>query len=98
MAVNVQGPIFITQAFLPHIPKHAGGRIIMLSSVSARAGPVGDQTNKKTVFCVKGARLMKVLATPRSQPHQSVYACSKISVEQLCNVWTHEFGQSVCLA
>lgn len=40
MAVNVQGPLFITQAFLPYIPKHAGGRIIMLSSVSARQGPV----------------------------------------------------------
>lgn len=40
MAINVQGPLFISQEFLPYIPKHAGGRIIMLSSVSARQGAV----------------------------------------------------------
>lgn len=65
MNVNVRGPILISQALLPHIPKHDGGRIIMLSSVSARQGP----------------------------KFQTVYAASKIAVEQIINVWANEFGK-----
>lgn len=38
---NVRGPIFLTKAVLPHMPK--GGRVVFISSAGARVG-VGGQT------------------------------------------------------
>lgn len=38
--VNLRAPIFLTQAALPHMP--SGGRIIMISSTSARMANVGS--------------------------------------------------------
>ncbi|EXJ78189.1 hypothetical protein A1O3_09350 [Capronia epimyces CBS 606.96] len=36
MDINLKAPVFLTQAALPHIPR--GGRIVIISSVSARMG------------------------------------------------------------
>lgn len=36
--INVRGPMLITKALLPHIKKGGGGRIVLLSSVSAMMG------------------------------------------------------------
>lgn len=36
---NVKGPFFLTQAVLPYIP--SGGRIILISSTSARISSIG---------------------------------------------------------
>lgn len=38
MDINVRAVIFMTQAVLPHLPKPQGGRIVNLSSISARGG------------------------------------------------------------
>lgn len=36
--INVKAPFFLTQAALPHMPEHGSGRIVLLTSVSARMG------------------------------------------------------------
>lgn len=38
MNINVRGPMLIMKAFLPFIKKGGGGRVILLSSVSAQMG------------------------------------------------------------
>lgn len=43
---NLRGPYFLTQAALPYIP--SGGRIILISSTSARLVGVGSPTSVYT--------------------------------------------------
>lgn len=42
LIVLLIAPVFITQALQPYIVKHDNGRIIILSSVSARLGQVSE--------------------------------------------------------
>lgn len=59
MDVNVRAVIFMTQAILPHIPR--GGRIINLSSISARGGYATQSVYAATKAAVEG--LTRVWAT-----------------------------------
>lgn len=43
---NVRGPIFLTQAAIPHLP--AGGRIVFVSSAAARLGVAGQSVYSAT--------------------------------------------------
>jgi 3-oxoacyl-[acyl-carrier protein] reductase len=38
MDINVRAPLFITQAFQPYLAKQDNGRVILISSISARLG------------------------------------------------------------
>ena len=58
MDINVRAVIFMTQAVLPHIPR--GGRIINLSSISARGGYQTQSVYAATKAAVEG--LTKVWA------------------------------------
>lgn len=59
-AVNVRGPFLCSQAAVPHMRKHGGGRIINIGSTLAYRSPV----NRLPYACSKGALLTmtKVLA------------------------------------
>ncbi|KAL6246511.1 hypothetical protein RBB50_006748 [Rhinocladiella similis] len=62
---NVRGPIFLTQAALPHIPR--GGRIVFMSSAAARLGVAGQ-----TVYAATKAAneaLVRVWAKELGQSH-----------------------------
>lgn len=59
MDINVRAVIFMTQALLPHLPR--GGRIINLSSISARGGYATQSVYAATKAAVEG--LTRVWAT-----------------------------------
>ncbi|KAI1652444.1 NAD(P)-binding protein [Daldinia decipiens] len=39
-SVNVLGPILLTQVFVPYLPTDRSGRIVMMSSINSKIGPV----------------------------------------------------------
>lgn len=49
MNINVRGPMLIMKAFLPYIKKGGGGRVILLSSVSAQMGFVSLFNTERTL-------------------------------------------------
>lgn len=59
MAVNVRAVIFMTQAFVPHV--RSGGRIVNLSSISARGGFATQSVYAASKAAVEG--LTRVWAT-----------------------------------
>lgn len=61
MDINVRAVIFMTQAVLPHLPKPHGGRIINLSSISARGGYPTQSVYAASKAAVEG--LTRVWAT-----------------------------------
>lgn len=69
--VNVKGPIFLTQAIVPHIPK--GGRIVFVSSAAARLGVAGQ-----TIYAATKAAneaLVRVWAKEFGQSHNITVNC-----------------------
>lgn len=62
---NLRGPIFLTQAALPHIPR--GGKIVFLSSAAARLG-VGGQSVYAATKAANEA-LVRVWAKELGQSH-----------------------------
>ncbi|PLB49688.1 NAD(P)-binding protein [Aspergillus steynii IBT 23096] len=68
---NVKGPIFLTQAVVPHIAK--GGRIVFISSAGARLGVAGQ-----TVYAATKAAneaLVRVWAKELGQSHEITVNC-----------------------
>ncbi|KAF9894943.1 hypothetical protein FE257_004565 [Aspergillus nanangensis] len=61
MDINVRAVIFMTQAVLPHLPPRGGGRIINLSSISARGGYPTQSVYAASKAAVEG--LTRVWAT-----------------------------------
>lgn len=61
MDINVRAVIFMTQAVLPHLPKPRGGRIVNLSSISARGGYPTQSVYAASKAAVEG--LTRVWAT-----------------------------------
>ncbi|ODM23753.1 hypothetical protein SI65_01342 [Aspergillus cristatus] len=61
MDVNVRAVIFMTQAVLPYLPKPRGGRIVNLSSISARGGYPTQSVYAASKAAVEG--LTRVWAT-----------------------------------
>ena len=61
MDVNVRAVIFMTQAVLPYLPKPCGGRIVNLSSISARGGYPTQSVYAASKAAVEG--LTRVWAT-----------------------------------
>lgn len=59
MSINVRAVIFMTQAILPYV--HRGGRVVNLSSISARGGYATQTVYAATKAAVEG--LTKVWAT-----------------------------------
>jgi len=53
MNINFRGPILITQAFLPVLKTGGGGRVVFLSSVSARSGSPGQSIYGATKAAVE---------------------------------------------
>lgn len=68
---NVKGPIFLTKAVEPHLPK--GGRIVFISSAGARLGVAGQ-----TVYAATKAAneaLVRVWAKELGQSHGITVNC-----------------------
>lgn len=68
---NVKGPIFLTKAAEPHLPK--GGRIVFISSAGARLGVAGQ-----TVYAATKAAdeaLVRVWAKELGQSHGITVNC-----------------------
>ncbi|KAH6886421.1 hypothetical protein B0T10DRAFT_550164 [Thelonectria olida] len=68
---NVKGPIFLTQAVVPHIAR--GGRIVFVSSAAARLGVAGQ-----TVYAATKAAdeaLVRVWAKELGQSHNITVNC-----------------------
>lgn len=68
---NVKGPIFLTQAVIPHISR--GGRIVFISSAAARLGVAGQ-----TVYAATKAAdeaLVRVWAKELGQSHGITVNC-----------------------
>lgn len=61
MDINVRAVIFMTQAVLPHLPKPCGGRVVNLSSISARGGYPTQSVYAASKAAVEG--LTRVWAT-----------------------------------
>lgn len=68
---NVRGPIFLTKAAEPHLPK--GGRIVFISSAGARLG-VGGQTVYAATKAADEA-LVRVWAKELGQSHGITVNC-----------------------
>jgi len=68
---NVRGPIFLTKAVEPHLPK--GGRIVFVSSAAARLG-VGGQTIYAATKAANEA-LARVWAKELGQSHGITVNC-----------------------
>ena len=69
--VNVKGPIFLTKAVEPYLPK--GGRIVFISSAGARLGVAGQ-----TVYAATKAAdeaLVRVWAKELGQSHGITVNC-----------------------
>jgi NAD(P)-dependent dehydrogenase (short-subunit alcohol dehydrogenase family) len=69
--LNVKGPIFLTQAVIPHIAK--GGRIVFVSSAAAQLGVAGQ-----TVYAATKAAnmaLARVWAKELGQTHGITVNC-----------------------
>lgn len=71
MNVNVKALIFMTQAFVPHV--NPGGRIVNLSSISARGGYSTQSVYAATKAAVEG--LTKVWARELGQKYRITVNC-----------------------
>ncbi|KAF7548698.1 hypothetical protein G7Z17_g6884 [Cylindrodendrum hubeiense] len=68
---NVKGPIFLTQAVIPHIAR--GGRIVFVSSAAARLGVAGQTVYGATKAA--GEALVRVWAKELGQSHDITVNC-----------------------
>ena len=68
---NVKGPIFLTQAVVPHIAR--GGRIVFVSSAAARLGVAGQTVYGATKAA--GEALVRVWAKELGQSHDITVNC-----------------------
>lgn len=68
---NVRGPIFLTQAIVPHLPR--GGRILFISSAAARLGVTGQTVYSATKAANEA--LVRVWAKELGQSHGITVNC-----------------------
>lgn len=68
---NVRGPIFLTQATVPHLPR--GGRVVFISSAAARLGVAGQTVYSATKAANEA--LVRVWAKELGQSHGITVNC-----------------------
>lgn len=68
---NVRGPIFLTQATIPHLPR--GARIVFVSSAAARSGVAGQTVYSATKAADEA--LVRVWAKELGQSHGITVNC-----------------------
>lgn len=68
---NVRGPIFLTQAAVPHLPR--GGRVVFVSSAAARLGVAGQTVYSATKAADEA--VVRVWAKELGQSHGITVNC-----------------------
>lgn len=88
---NVKGPIFLTQAVIPHIAR--GGRIVFVSSAAARLGVAGQTVYGATKAADEA--LVRVWAKELGQSHDITVNCVNPG-PVATGMLTHAFVFSEC--
>ncbi|KAI1805057.1 NAD(P)-binding protein [Daldinia bambusicola] len=95
-AVNVLGPILLTQEFLPLLPTDRSGRIVMVSSINSKVGPEGTTIYTGTkgaleatarVLCRELAERATVNIVNPGPVITDMYLTSSDSVKQALAKW-----------